>query len=175
VFYHDYDRLMTNEVVSGPVPIVGPPAYLVLPVIQGNGMRGASYGATLDVKWQALDVWRLELQLSHIDFDLDLRRGHADVNALQVAGNSPEWQGAVHSYLELARGVSLFTGVRYVHDLPGQGVPSYVAVDVNMAWQVTPRLTASLAVHNLNDSRHPEFGDGNEIERSALVRIDWEF
>jgi iron complex outermembrane receptor protein len=92
-----------------------------------------------------------------------------------VAGNSPEFQAAVYSYLQLSRGTSVYAGVRYVDELPNQDVPSYVAVDTNLDWRMTPRLTATLTVRNLNDGEHPEYGAGKEIERSALVKLDWAF
>lgn len=175
LFRHDYDELQTNEVLGPPVLVPGALPYLVLPMVQGNGMKGETYGGTLDVKWQPLPNWRLEFQLSHIDFDLELRSGSRDRPALDVAGNSPEYQGAVYSYLSLSRNLSLFTGVRYVDGLPNQGVPSYTELDLAVDWWVSRRLKASVAAHNLADPHHPEFGGGNEIERSIVMKLDWRF
>jgi len=59
--------------------------------------------------------------------------------------------------------------------LPSLDVPSYVAVDANLRWEIRDGLRASLTVRNLNDAYHIEFGGGNVIERSALVMIDWRF
>jgi iron complex outermembrane recepter protein len=175
VFYNDYDRLMTNEVQSGPVLEPGPPPYLVLPIVQGNGMRGETWGGTVDLKWQPTASWRLELQLTHIDFDLEPRPRSGDSNAPNVAGNSPKYQAALFSHLELPRGVSLFTGLRYVDELPNQDVPSYVALDASVQWQIDEQFALSLTVRDLNDPRHPEFGRGREIERSALLSLSWRF
>ncbi len=174
-YYHDYGRLLTNEVVSGPVVVTGPPAYLLVSIVEANGMRGETYGGTLDVKWQPRPFWRLEAEVSHIDFDLSLRPGSGDRGATLVAGNSPDYQGAIRSYLQLPRGIGLYFGVRYVDELKNQDVPSYVAVDANIIWQITPRLEASLTARNLTDPRHPEFGDGEQIERNFLVKLDWDF
>src|SRR5690606_39938840 len=134
-----------------------------------------AYGGQLAVKWQPLDLWRLELHLSHVDFDLDLDAGSMDAHAPAVAGNSPELQAALQSYFDLPRGFTLYAGVRYVDELPAQDVPSYVAVDLNLDWQLTPDLSASLTVQNLGDPHHPEFGGGNLIQRSVLLRLDWTF
>lgn len=175
MFYNDYDKLMTNEALSGPFLEPGPPPYLVLPVVQGNGMRGETWGGTLDLKWQPHPSWRLELQLSHIDFDLELRPGSRESDAPNVAGNSPELQAALYSYLQLPRGISLFAGARYVDELPGLNIPSYVAVDTSLQWQLDDAVAVSLTLRNLNDPRHPEFEGGNEIERSALFRLTWRF
>ncbi len=171
-YYDDYDRLMTNQVLGPPMRVQGPPEYLVLPIIEANGMQGQVYGATVSVRWQPRPYWRFDLQYSRIEFDLHLRQGGGDSNALQVAGNSPENQAGLYSYLQLPLGIGLYLGARYVDDLPNQHVPSYVALDANLRWQLTPRLNVSLRGTNLTDPLHPEFGGGRQIERSVLVRLD---
>jgi len=175
LYHHEYDKLLTNEVLGPLQTIAGPPDYVVIPIALGNGLRGDTYGGTVAADWEALERWRLRFQYSRIDFDLDLRAGSADTNALNVAGNSPEQQTAAYSFLELPRNVTLFTGIRYVADLPNQNVPSYVSVDANVLWRVNARLAASLGLHNLNDEQHAEFGEGHEIERSAFAKVDWTF
>src|SRR5690606_39179216 len=132
LYEHDYDRLQTNELVGSPFVVEGPPQYLVLPFMQSNGMRGDVRGATISAQWEPIPRWRLHIQYSHIDFDLNLRPGSGDDNALNVAGNSPETQAAVYSYWTLPKGVSVYAGVRYVDDLPAADVPSYIATDLNV-------------------------------------------
>ena len=83
----------------------------------------------------------------------------------------------MHSYLDLPRSLSFYAGVRYVDELPNQDVPSYVAVDVNLAWRFRPNAEASIAVQNLTDDTHPEFGAGTGklIERRAYLKLQWSF
>jgi hypothetical protein len=70
----------------------------------------------------------------------------------------------------------LYTGARYVAELPAQRVPSYTAVDVGLEWRPAGRpLRAALTVHNANDDRHLEFGGDTYIERNALLRVSWDF
>src|SRR5690606_17630964 len=114
LYEHDYDKLQTNEPAGDPIFVPGPPAYLVLPFVQGNGMRGAVTGGTLSANWQALSRWRLNFQYARTNFDLRLGPGSADLASLGVAGNTPERQAGVYSYVELPRNASLYTGVRYV-------------------------------------------------------------
>jgi hypothetical protein len=72
--------------------------------------------------------------------------------------------------------LSLYTGVRYVAELPAQNVPSYMAVDLSLEWRAPNRpLRASFTVGNLNDDRHLEFGGNTYIERSAFVRVSSSF
>jgi iron complex outermembrane recepter protein len=174
LFLHEYDRLFTNE--AGSVSAEpGPPPYLLLPIAQGNGLRGDTYGGTLAANWQPLPTWRLALHYAHLRFDLENRPGSNDANALNVAGNSPRNQAAIQSFVDLPGDLSLFTGIRYVDELPNQNVPSYTAVDLSLDWRPAERLTASLTVQNANDRRHLEFGEGSEIERSAYLSVDYRF
>jgi iron complex outermembrane receptor protein len=174
VFSNDYDDLQTQEPVGFAV-VPGPPSYVVLTATLANGMEGDTYGGTLAVNWQPLPPWRLRLYYAHLQMDLELQPGSSDAGALTVAGNSPQTQIGVRSYLELPADLSLYTNVRYVDELPTQGVPSYTAVDAGIEWRRPGRpLTVSLTVQNLNDARHREFGDAY-IERSAFARATWAF
>ena len=173
LFDNEYDRLQTQE--AGTLTFVqGPPAYFVLPATLRNLLDGETYGGTLAVNWQPVPWWRLQLHYAHLEMDLTREPGSNDSGAANVAGNSPESQAAVRSYIELPGDFSLYAGMRYVDELPNQRVPSYTAVDATLAWQPAGRpLRVSFTVHNLNDDRHLEFGDVF-IERSAFVRLNWE-
>jgi iron complex outermembrane receptor protein len=55
-------------------------------------------------------------------------------------------------------------------------VPSYTAVDLRWGWRVRPELELSLAIRNLTDSRHVEWGAAGsraELPRSFLVKAVW--
>jgi iron complex outermembrane receptor protein len=174
VFSNDYDFLQTQELTGfGPQP--GPPPYIVLSATLGNGMEGDTYGGTLAVNWQPFAPWRLQFSYAHLQMDLALQPGGGDPGALNVAGNSPQTQIGVRSYLELPGDFSLYTGARYVDELPAQNVPSYTAVDAGIEWQRPGRpLMVSVNMQNLNDARHLEFGT-TYIERSAYARATWMF
>jgi iron complex outermembrane receptor protein len=174
VFDNYYDRLQTQE--AGTFTLVpGPPQYLVLPAVLGNLMEGEVYGGTIAVNWQPVTRWRLQLHYSHLQMDLLRKPGSSDMNAPNVAGNSADNRSAVRSYVSLPANFSLYTGVRYVAELPAQGVPSYLAVDWGLEWQRSNRpFSVGLSVQNANDDRHREFGS-QFVERSALVRLDWHF
>jgi iron complex outermembrane receptor protein len=173
VFDNYYDRLQTTEIDAVDV-IPGPPQYALITGHVGNLMKGETYGGTAAVNWQLRPNWRLQLHYSRIELDVELKPGGDDGNGLRVAGNSPRHQYAARAFAELARGVSLYAGVRYVAELPGQGVPSYLALDLSTGWQITDGLRASLTVMSANDARHAEFGEGRAIERAALLRLVWQ-
>jgi iron complex outermembrane receptor protein len=175
LFDNHYDRLQTQEAGAFAV-VAGPPAYFVLPATLANLMEGETYGGTLAVNWQPLSWWRLQMHYAHLQMDLAPKSGGTDNGALNVAGNSPQNQVGVRSYFELPGDFSLYTGTRYVSELSTQRVPSYTAVDFSLEWQSPQRpLRAALTVQNLNDAHHLEFGGDTLIERSAFVRLNWNF
>jgi len=173
VFRHDYDRLQTVE-PGDPIIVLTPPAYAVLPQTLGNLLTGTATGGTFMARWQVAERWRLRFQYTRLDLDLATEPGSGDTSRVVEGGNSPEDQVAVYSYVDLPRGVQLYTGVRYVDELPNQNVESYIAVNAGAAWSPRENLDISLSVDNLNDARHVEFAD-NQIERSAILRARWAF
>ncbi|MEO8463725.1 MAG: TonB-dependent receptor [Gammaproteobacteria bacterium] len=172
-FDNFYDHLQTSEPAGGVIAVPGPPAYLIIPAVEGNLMEGENYGASFSANWQALARWRLKFQASTLRMRLETKAGGADVNALAISGNSPENMLSVLSFLELKHGVTLYTGIRHVDELPSLRVPAYDAVDVSVGWRASDRLHLSLTVQNLNDAEHAEFSGGALIERSVFARFDW--
>lgn len=174
LFYNRYDHLQTQE--AGNVAVVGdPPEYLLQPATLRNGMEGDTYGGTLVANWQPMPGWRVQFQYAYLDFDLKLKPDATDTNALAIAGNSPANQAAIHSFLELPYDFSLYTGIQYTDRLTAAGVPERTEVNLSLGWRATERLRTSLTVRNLNDETHLEFGGGNLIERSALLKAVWTF
>jgi iron complex outermembrane receptor protein len=173
LFDNYYDRLQSQE--AGALSLVpGPPQYFVVPATLRNLLDGETYGGTVAVNWQPKPWWRLQLHYAHLEMDLTREPGSSDTGSVNVAGNSPEDQAAVRSYVELPGDFRLYAGVRYVAELSAQRVPSYTAVDASIEWRPESRpWSATLTVHNLNDDRHLEFGGDSLIERSALLRINW--
>ena len=174
MYYNEYDDLQTQE-PAGIAAVGDPPEYLLLSATLANGMKGETFGGTLVANWQPVSNWRLQFQYAYIDFDLELKAGAEDTGALSIAGNSPAHQAAVHSYLELPANFNLYTGIRYVDELPALAVPDRTAVDVSLGWRPIERLRASLTVRDVNDDAHLEFGGGNLIERSAYLKAVWTF
>jgi iron complex outermembrane receptor protein len=173
-FRNRYDDLQTME-AQEPMLVEGPPTYVLLPAVQANGMEGDATGGTLAANWQPRPAWRLKFQYARLDLELRPKVGSNDLNSPNQAGNSPEYQLSLYSFIDFSTALSLFTGIRYVDDLPNQGIDSYTAVDLNLLWQISPTMRASLTAQNATDAHHAEFGEGNEIERSVLAKLTWSF
>jgi iron complex outermembrane receptor protein len=177
LFRNTYDRLQTTEPQDPILVLVPPLPYAVLPNVLDNGMEGTSSGGTIAAVWQPRSQFRMRIQYSRINLDLVNKPGSLGGATTGAAGNSPENQFAVHSFVDLPHDLSLYAGLRYVDELPSQLVDDYTAVDISLRWQITERLLTSITVRNLNDRRHMEFSSGgaNMLERGALVRASWSF
>ena len=174
LFRHDYDNLQTQETADpSPVLVPEPVPHLRLITTLDNKMQGDTYGGTVVANWQPVDYWRLQFQYAYLGFDLGLEADSNNADALSIAGNSPEHQAAVISWLELPRNFDLFTALHYVDELPSLGVPDRTAVDLSLGWEPREELRLSLTVRDLADDEHLEFGGSNLIERSAWLRVVW--
>ncbi len=171
---HDYEHLQTVE-PGAPIIVLTPVPYAVLPNVLANLMDGTVTGGTFTANWQPAERWRLRFQYSRLDIDFEHHPGSRDTSRFNEAGNSPENQAAVYSFVDLPRDIELFTGARYVDELPHFGIESYFAVNAGLTWSPSDVLQTSLSIENLNDARHVEFGDGKQIERSIFMRVRWTF
>jgi iron complex outermembrane receptor protein len=171
---HEYDSLQTVEPGAPILMLTAPLPYAVLPQTLGNLLEGTSIGGTFVATWQPAERWRLRFQYTHMEIDLQTKPGSADTSRVDEGGNSPENQAAVYSFVDLAHGLELFTGIRYVDELTNLNVDSYVAVDAGVRWSARDALDVSLSLENLNDARHVEFAPGKQIERSVFLRFRWD-
>ena len=172
-FYNDYDQLRTLEPTQpGPVS----------PSLASNNLTGETYGVELSATAQPFERWRLQGSYSFLEIQLHRRPGSADV-ATEIAGegSSPHHQVVLRSLLDLGWNVQLDSTVRYVDALPAPGIPSYLAVDLRLAWSPRPNLEVALVGQNLLDDQHPEFAptfigtERTEVERSLLATFKWLF
>jgi len=175
VYHHEYEDLQTQEQISPPFVVPGPPTYLLFPFTLENGKDASGDGATLAATWQADDAWRLQFNYTYFNLEVTPHPGTADAGTFRAEGDSPKHQAALYSYLDLAHGVSLFAGLRFVDELPSQNVPDYFAFDANVIWRFGKHFELSLAGRNLFDPGHIEFGSDTPraIERSWYARLAW--
>lgn len=167
-YYNDYDNLRTVE--PGPPPTN-------LPITFGNGVRGHSYGVELAMTYQLTDDWRLRGGYTFFKKDLSVKPGSQDANQGSAEADDPEHQAVLHSIADLSRTLETDVVIRYVDALPSPSVPSYISLDLRLAWKPTSRLEIALVGQNLLEHRHAEFIPSSpsprEIERAVYGRITW--
>ncbi|HMN43014.1 MAG TPA: TonB-dependent receptor [Povalibacter sp.] len=167
-FYNEYDNLRSVE--PGPPP-------LFVPLTFGNGVRGETYGIEAAATYEVTDAWRLRGGYTFFDKHLSVKPGSQDLNDASVESNDPQNQVVIQSLVDLTSALQLDAVVRYVDALPDPHVPSYVAVDLRVAWNLGRQVELSLVGQNLFAERHLEFvpssPSAREIERSVYGRIAW--
>lgn len=164
LFYADYDHLRSVKQAEGGQ------------FVFDNGLEGSSKGIEAWGNYQLTGNWRLSWGYMALKKHLRPKSGSISDGASE--GNDPSHQWLLRSQLDLASDKEFDVMVRRVGSLPQPEAPSYMAVDMRLAWWIQPELELSLTANNLFDDRHPEFGAApgrSEIERSFLVGLRWNF
>ncbi|HSJ97719.1 MAG TPA: TonB-dependent receptor, partial [Myxococcota bacterium] len=180
-FYFDYDELSSIE--TGVLYFDGIQPILPLPF--SNQQGGHSYGAELEVTWQALPRWRLGAGYSWFNLMLDPGPDSVDLLGETTEHSNPTHQVFLRSLVDLPRNFELDGMLYYVENLAGQSnggdpVGSYVRADLRLGWRPTEALELSLVGQNLLTSRHEEFGGGVVtsavvVPRSFFAKLTWRY
>jgi iron complex outermembrane recepter protein len=189
LFYNVYDDLVT---VRSGVPQPGPSGF-DLPLAQINGLNADTNGMELSATWRLLDSWRLNGGYTLLKMNI-----HRDVglglppSSEAAERQSPQHQVNLRSYFDLPRNVELDLIGRWVERLSGfnpngvpgvaDAIPSYVALDAQMAWHARKNLEIAVVGQNLLDDHHPEFGTSPlvrsplvELRRGVFTKVTWRF
>jgi len=180
-FYHDYKSLITN-IPGTPFFEPAPRPHLVLPLLQSNQLDGHSFGAELEVKWQAQDWWRLIGVYGYQNMNLKHAAG-TTIAASAQAGNSPRQSFSIRSQFNLPSDTTFDMNYYYTGKLRNLNVSANNRVDLRLAWRPVKAMQLSLVVQNLLDSRTFEFSTSaassgvqvSAVPRSVYSKIEWEF
>jgi len=177
VFYHDYDNLVTQVPATPfPPPPALPPAFWRL--IYTNAMRGETYGCELAATYQARPGWKLQAGYSFLTMHLHARPDAAS-GAEGAEGESPRNQIYLQSGWDFGPGLQLDMNWRYVDSLPTLNIPSYLVMDVRLAWLPTETLEMAVVGCHLLDSAHPEFSNrssySSEVEPEVYGMVTWRY
>ncbi|MCW5979822.1 MAG: TonB-dependent receptor [Bryobacteraceae bacterium] len=185
-FYNRYGRLRLLE-PGALSPILGPEPFLDLPYYSTNRMSGKTWGAEAVVQWEPLPVWKLTGTYSRMAVWLAPARDASPLRILGEMGRAPENQFSARSYLDLPAGFQLDGTAYFTSGLqPGAQVfplpeiPSWLRIDIRLAWQPRRDVELSVGGRNSTDSLHPEFTpevftQRSEIRRGFYGRIRWHF
>ncbi len=141
-----------------------------------NDIEGWARGVESWARWRVLPAWRLDAGLALLQEKLRLREGAVDFGGRQSLGNDPRHWWTLRSALDITPRLAWDISLRHTGALPSPAVPAYTALDTRLAFAATPTLELALAVHNLADPRHPEWGSPAnrvEFERAVLLQLRW--
>ncbi|HTI72810.1 MAG TPA: TonB-dependent receptor [Candidatus Limnocylindria bacterium] len=163
-FYNVYDHLRTLQYTP--------------PLIISNNREGETYGVEVELKYQATDWWRLSSSYAWLGEDLRFKPGSFDPTLGTLEANDPEHVVRFRSAMDLPANFEFDAIVRYVDNLPNPYIPSYIGLDLRVAWVPRPDLELEVVGQNILDDRHPEFAVGAtppEVQRGVYGKVTWRF
>ncbi len=161
LFYNRYDRVRSGAAGALFVDTEPPPTHFVVPVDLRNEQQGQTRGVEMSAHLQVADWWLLQANYSYLHMNMN---SSDDVNR-----RSPHHQVWLRSAMDLPGSLTLDVTGRYVGGLPAFDLPSYVEVDVRLAWRdPSRRIEAAVVGQNLVHAAHGEFDVASK--RSDLQR-----
>lgn len=172
-FYNNYDHLRSLEPLApGPVS----------PSRVESNFFGETYGAEIAATAQVTKRWRVQGSYSNLQIQLHRKSGSRDLSTERVVeGSSPQNQFSINSLFDLGWNIQFDSTLRYVDALPAPNIPSYVTIDLRLAWSPRPDLEVAIVGRNLLDDRHPEFAptfigtQQSEVQRNVYVTVLWRY
>ena len=165
-FYNEYEDLQSYEPVPGGA-------------VSKNFLEGNGYGLEVGTKTQVLDWWGVRASYSYLNTDLEFNSRSMTLLQASVEGNDPHHMFRIHSSMNLPFRLEFDQVLRFVGELPNPKVPSYLELDLRLAWQATESLEVAVVGRNLLDESHQEFvADSplrHEVERSVYGKLTWHF
>jgi iron complex outermembrane receptor protein len=159
-FHMDYDDVRTVRPVPGGS-------------IVANDATGKVSGVEGWGTWHASPRARFSAGLVVQDVDVEVRPGATNL-APGSEGNDPSYWWKLRASLDLTAQHELDVLVRRYGARPSPQVPAYTSLDARLGWRAAKDVELSLALQNLLDRRHPEWGPAAnraEIERAAFVQV----
>jgi iron complex outermembrane recepter protein len=173
-YYNVYNHLDT-QVMGTPIP--SPPPVIV-PVFMTSQAAADACGIELSGNYAVSERWRLYAQYSVFEM-MSLRNDPLGF----YQNNDPNNQICLRSSWDLRENVDFDMMARYVDALAGptaRFVPSYITMDLRLAWRPKKHLEVALVGQNLLQAHHLEyngypFSSQNEVPRSVYSTLTWRY
>jgi iron complex outermembrane receptor protein len=133
----------------------------------------------LSGQWEITKRWRLRGYYAFLM--IRLQPGPTAVPGSDSAeGESPQNQVYLTSSWDLGRNVDFDLIARYVDSLPALQVPSYIEMDLRLAWRPRKRLELAVVGQNLLNDQHYEFtgtqfvpDQPTAVPRGVYGKVTW--
>ncbi len=180
-YFFSYKNLFTLEPGTPTIDGSVMPPVLVAPIFIKAGLDVESHGVEVALKWDPVDWWRLQGSMTYISLSTfggatDSGPGGAgDFGFTTIDQDSPDFQFALSSYLDLPGDIEFDARLRHVEET--RPAPQYAELDLRLGWNPTNDLTLSIVGTNLLDNAHQEWFENQfgqplvEIDRAVYARV----
>lgn len=165
VFHHDFDKLRSVDAAPGGATF-------------NNNFGGTLDGLTSWIRWRVKDHWRVNASYARLKQHFEAKAGTAPLGGVASLGNDPPYRWTLGTSFDIGASMEVDVQVRHSAALPSPAVPAYTALDARWGWRARPDLELSVALRNIGDSRHAEWGAAPsraELRRSAFVKAVWHY
>ncbi|MDZ7627882.1 MAG: TonB-dependent receptor [Parvularculaceae bacterium] len=180
-FFNKYGDLRGSRVGAPVVTSTPPTPRVVLPLVVDELVDADTHGVEAVLDWQVASNWRLQATYAYLSVDGDVPV-FPDVRASAPGGADPTHTANLRSLFDISKNLKLDTAVRFVDDLEGFGIDSYVALDARVAWRVNDKVELAVTGRNLTEGEHFEFGTDpsfstvpTSVERSVFASLTAKF
>lgn len=163
VYHHDYPNLRSLGLTDEG------PAFL-------NDVEARTSGIEAWGSYRPSPSWRLSGGFVLQDVERRVKPGRIELGTIGSLGNDPERKALLRSSWDITPRHELDVALRHVGALPDPAVPAYTTVDLSLAWRASRSVELSLAVKNVFDRHHVEWGAGTdrvEFDRTVFLRATW--
>jgi iron complex outermembrane recepter protein len=159
-FYNVYDHVQGANIVG----MIPPPPYLVMLASFNNAVSADSYGIELSGNYAVSKRWRLYTQYTL--FEMKMYNNPLAINE----GHDPHNQVYLRSSWDLREDMDFDLMARYIDSLPELHVPSYISMDLRLAWRPRKHLELAAVGQNLLQTHHLEYTDSATAGATEVVR-----
>ncbi len=179
-FFNKYGDLRGSR-IGAPTLNLTPTPHAVVPLTVDELVDADTYGVEAVLDWQVAPNWRLQATYAYLNIDGDVPAS-PDIFAGEPGAADPKHTANLRSLLDVTKRLKLDAAVRFVDDLDGFAIDSYVALDARVAWRVSDNLELAVTGRNLTEDDHFEFGTDpsfsttpTSVERSVFAAVTAKF
>lgn len=179
-FYNKYADLRGSR-IGAPVVTLAPTPRAVLPLTVDELVDADTQGVEAVLDWQVAPNWRLQATYAYLGIDGDAPV-FPDVLASAPGGADPSHTANLRSLVDVTKNLKVDAAVRFVDDLEGFNIQSYVALDMRAAWRLNDQIEVAVTGRNLTQGEHFEFGTDpsfstvpTSVERSVFASLSAKF
>jgi iron complex outermembrane receptor protein len=172
-FYNVYDHLIIGPPSGDPFVEMSPLApHVVYPLMWVNEAGGDTYGIELSWTYAVSKRWRVTGQYTLFEMNLFDDPSH------DYEHDDPNNQVYLRSSWDIRENLEFDMMVRYVDRLVADEVPSYLTMDLRLAYRPRKHLELAVVGQNLLQQQHQEYsGDTvaytSEVPRGVYGTVTW--